>query len=105
MDLLLSAKTAAHPPDLLESKELHDLFTQLRQKYDLILIDSPAILGSIDASLIASFTDAVIMVAGYQKTFAEDIKLAANTLSVSGAKPIYGVINQMNAETSHRAAA
>ena len=105
LDLLLSAKSAAHPPDLLESKALHELFDHLRSKYDVIVVDSPAILGSIDASLIASFADAVVMVAGYQRTFAEDVKLAASSLSVSGAKPIYGVINLLNPENGHRAAA
>lgn len=102
LDVLLAANGAAHPPDLFESKEFRMALDQLRQDYDFIVVDTPAILSSIDSSLISSMADAIILVANYNNTFTEDVKLAADSLRRSGEKEIFGVINFLDSENSHR---
>ncbi len=103
LDVLMGTKMAGHAPDLLESKALRICLEEMRETYDLIIMDCPAILNTIDSSLITAFADAVIMVAGYQKTFTEDVKMAVDSLHNTGNKPIYGVLNFIDPKVSQRA--
>ncbi|MGD1853749.1 MAG: GumC family protein [Leptolyngbyaceae cyanobacterium] len=58
------------PPDpvkLLSSRRMQQLMTELEQDFDLIIYDSPPLVGLADTTLIAPHTDGVILVARIHK--------------------------------------
>lgn len=62
LHVLPSGDPPANPPDLLGSDEVGRLFAALRESYDSIIVDSPAMEAVADAALLGSLADATILV-------------------------------------------
>ena len=74
-------------------KSLRKAFEELRDKYDLIVIDSPGLLSSVDAALFASEADSVVLVIRAGTTRLETIKRATLILERSGIKAVGAILN------------
>jgi len=55
------------PAGLLNSQKFTDLIADVKSRFDLVLIDSPPILGVSDASVLAAEADMSIIVAQHRK--------------------------------------
>ncbi|RKY55711.1 MAG: hypothetical protein DRP93_02865 [Candidatus Neomarinimicrobiota bacterium] len=51
-----------NPSELLGSKAMKELFTQLRKQFDKIFFDAPPLMAVTDAALLGSMTDGVLLV-------------------------------------------
>ncbi|MEA2077637.1 MAG: polysaccharide biosynthesis tyrosine autokinase [Candidatus Marinimicrobia bacterium] len=52
-----------NPSELLGSKAMKELFTQLRKQFDKVFFDAPPLMAVTDAALLGSLTDGVLLVA------------------------------------------
>ncbi len=68
LKLLPCGDIPPNPTKLFQSKLFEDLLTELRSKYDLIIIDSPPVTVVTDALIIAQHVHGVIVVARANKT-------------------------------------
>lgn len=68
LDLVLPLPTGEDPNLLLRTRALAQIFDWFRQRYDLILIDVPALIPVADASAILPFADGVILMGMAGKT-------------------------------------
>ena len=75
--VLPAGATPPNPSELLASARTGFLLAQLRQRFDLLLIDSPPVIPVSDALLLAPQTDGLLLVVKSGKT---NRKLAADTL-------------------------
>ena len=62
LDLLPAGVIPPNPTDLLESEELANLFSELKQKYDYIFVDTAPVSLVTDTQIIAKYADAFIYV-------------------------------------------
>jgi capsular exopolysaccharide synthesis family protein len=62
IDILTAGPTPEDTVELLSSQRLKDLIELFEQTYDLVLIDAPPILGTVDSRIIASYCNGIIMV-------------------------------------------
>lgn len=62
LSILASGTIPPNPAELLGSEKMVNLLTQLEQKWDVILIDTPPILVVTDASLLVKVVDNLILV-------------------------------------------
>ncbi len=62
LSILASGNPPANPPDLLGSERVGRLFGALRESYDSILVDAPAMESVADAALLGSLADATVLV-------------------------------------------
>lgn len=51
-----------YPAELLDSDSMKSLLRELRNQFDVVLVDSPAVLSEIDAILLAPYVDGVLLV-------------------------------------------
>ena len=82
------------PPDsirLLASQKMQDLMSELQGAFDLIIYDTPPLVGFADANLLAANTNGLILVAGLGNLKRTIFQQALEELQVSGT-PILGVI-------------
>ena len=82
------------PPDptrLLSSKKMQYLMEQFHAVFDLVIYDTPPVLGLADGRLLASHTDGVVMVAGLGKTDRSVLFQALEGMKISNA-PLLGVV-------------
>ena len=96
--------TAGHrPPDptrLLSSKRMNQLVKELSESnsFDLILFDTPPVLGLADAALVAEHCDGLMLLVSLNRVDRSLPKESVSRISSSGA-PLLGVItNAMKAE-------
>ncbi|MGA2029976.1 MAG: polysaccharide biosynthesis tyrosine autokinase, partial [Verrucomicrobiota bacterium] len=67
LDFMASGKLPSSSMGVLNSPQMKDLITELKQRYDYIFFDSPPILGVSDASVLASEVDIAIQVIQYRR--------------------------------------
>ncbi|MEC7108178.1 MAG: polysaccharide biosynthesis tyrosine autokinase, partial [Verrucomicrobiota bacterium] len=81
---------------VLDPKKIRELINSLKSKYDLVLIDTPPVVGLSDASIIGKETDGSILVVQYRKYPLDMINkaklsLIAQDIDISGV-----VMNNIN---------
>lgn len=82
------------PPDsirLLASHKMQDLMNDLQSSFDLVIYDTPPLVGFADANLLAANTNGMVLVAGLGKLKRTVFHQALEELQVAGT-PILGVV-------------
>jgi polysaccharide biosynthesis transport protein len=88
----LSTRTVtANPTELLNGRRMRDVLTQLSERFDVVLIDSPPVLPVADAMILTSHADAVLLVVASGRTRRADLRRASEKLA-QGSAPVVGVV-------------
>lgn len=96
LDILPAGPRPPMPSEMLGSNAFDELLTQLRTRYDIILIDSPPALLVTDAVSISSKADAVIWVAHAGVVTRPYLAHAAHLIERSGMPVIGFVVNRIS---------
>jgi capsular exopolysaccharide synthesis family protein len=79
------AKSAVTPKDVFGTSAMERLLTELRSRYDLIILDTAPVLPVADTRILAPKADAMIFLARWRKTPQHAIEAAFRLLSGTGA--------------------
>jgi len=66
--LLCSGLIPPHPAELLNSKNMNVLMKEVKNDFDIVLIDSPPVLAVVDSVILSTSADAVVIVIKVGKT-------------------------------------
>ncbi|MGH6900401.1 MAG: GumC family protein [Geminicoccaceae bacterium] len=91
LDMLTVRRSPANPTDVLASKQMTQLVAKLRPRYQLIVLDTPPILGLTDAKVAMRLSDAALFVVRWAKTKTEVASNGFQALRACRA-PIAGVV-------------
>jgi len=86
LTILPAGKAPNNPAELLGSLKFKNLLSQLKEKYDYIILDTPPVIPVTDAGLIGSQVDGVIMVIQAGRTQKGVIKHGEGLLRQANAK-------------------
>ena len=86
---------------LLQNPKFGQLIGQLRQRYDLIIIDSPPVLPVPDALILGRWTDGAVIAARYDKSRFPQVERARRQLDNAGITVLGTVINGMRHSDSY----
>jgi capsular exopolysaccharide synthesis family protein len=89
IDVLTSGPTPVDPVQLLSSSRMKETMLAFEKEYDLVLIDAPPVLGTVDAIQTASFCSGAILVGRIGRVTRTEITQAAEMLSRTN---VFGVI-------------
>lgn len=92
-DYFKTQDNALAPDQLMSSQSLLTLLNQWQEYYDVILIDTPPILGLSDSRLIASQTDGVLLVVRLGKTNKDHILSVLDSLKFADLNLLGIVVN------------
>lgn len=84
------------PPDpikLLSSKKMQNIMVELRTEFDLVIYDTPPILGLADSSIVATHTAGIVLVVRMAKTDRNVVRQALDGLKLSRANVLGLVVN------------
>ncbi|MBN2704238.1 MAG: polysaccharide biosynthesis tyrosine autokinase [Pontiellaceae bacterium] len=81
---------------VLDPKRIGELIASLKEKYDVVLIDTPPLVGISDSSIIAKETDGAILVVQYRKYPRDMLAKAKQMIEALGVKVIGAVLNNIN---------
>lgn len=93
IDILPSGNLPPNPSELLGSEAFENLLEQLKESYDLIILDSAPVRVVSDSQLLAAKADGTILVVKKDKTKINYIKESKNLLKNVGANIIGCVLN------------
>jgi capsular exopolysaccharide synthesis family protein len=99
LNLLPAGPVPPNPAELLGSPRTRDIFTRLRDQYDLVLIDSPPVLPVVDAATLSLYADATVMVAAAGQTRRADLHRAVEKLGHVGTTILGTVLNKTTRQT------
>ncbi len=81
---------------VLEPTRICGLILNLKAKYDMVLIDTPPIVGISDSTIVAKEVDGAILVVQYRKYPCDMIKKAKKMLDTLGVPMAGAVLNNIN---------
>lgn len=95
LDVVFSGMIPPNPSELLSNGLLEKMIEQLRNMYDYIIIDTPPIAVSMDASIVGRFSDGVVMVIRNDFVSQKEVKKAVTQLERNGSKVLGAVLNRI----------
>jgi polysaccharide biosynthesis transport protein len=99
LTLLPAGPVPPNPAELLNSAPAQNVFARLRERFDLVLIDSPPVLPVTDAAILSRHADATLMLAAMGQTRRGDLHRAVEKLDQVGAKILGIVLNKVTRQT------
>lgn len=87
---------AANPISLLCSSKVDELIEQLEKDYDYIILDMPSITATVDANVIATNVNGIILVSEYGKTDIRSIRESKEILNKSGGNLMGIILNKVH---------
>ena len=93
LDILTSGKIPPNPSEMLSSSAMTNLIEKLREKYDVVILDSAPLQAVTDAQILSTKVDGTILVIRAQRTNRESVIEAKNLLTKVGANIIGTVLH------------
>jgi len=91
ISLFTSGTIPPNPAEMLSSKKMKEFLQEMKNEFDIIVIDSPPVLAVTDAQVLSTIVDGVILVAASGETEKEGI-VKAKELLLKVKATILGVI-------------
>ena len=80
LDLLTARTLSSNPTDFLRLPRLNVLTQQLRERYELILLDAPPILPTADSLILGVHSDAIVLIVDPDQTHRETLRASQNRI-------------------------
>ncbi|REK69269.1 CpsD/CapB family tyrosine-protein kinase [Paenibacillus paeoniae] len=103
MDIITAGAIPPNPAEMLNSKRMSAVIDALRQKYDVILIDTPPLLAVTDAQIVATKSDGVVLVVDQGRVKREIGKKAVQNLQSVNARILGVVLNNVKRRAKEEA--
>lgn len=91
--VLTAGSTPPDPIKHLSSEKMQHLMEQFQAFFDLVIYDTPPLVGLADANLVAAYTDGLVMVVGLEKTDRFMVFKSLERLTISGVNVLGLVAN------------
>jgi receptor protein-tyrosine kinase len=90
-----------NPTEMLSSRRARDLFGELAERFDLILIDSPPVLPVADAMILTSYADGVLLVVASGQTRRTELQRTTEKLAQANAPIVGMVLNKVSTDSGY----
>ncbi|MBE9387806.1 CpsD/CapB family tyrosine-protein kinase [Vagococcus salmoninarum] len=100
LSLMPSGPKPPNPSELLGSKRMSEVIAEVKEHYDLVIFDMPPAIAVTDAQIVASQSDATILVVREGVSDKNLLKRANHLLSMVNANVIGAVYNGVTREKS-----
>jgi len=98
LSFLPAGRESRNPSDLLASAAMRALLTDMREHFDVIVIDTPPVLAAADAAVLGASTDGVLLVVRAGETDRHAVAQALQHLDSVGARVVGAVLNDMRGD-------
>lgn len=98
LSLMPAGTLPPNPSELLGSGRMRGLLGELRQSYDMVIVDSPPVLVAADAAIVATLCEAALVVVRAGASDRRAVQDAMRQLRAVGAPVIGSVLNDPDAK-------
>jgi succinoglycan biosynthesis transport protein ExoP len=100
LTVLPSGEMPPNPSELLEGNRMKEVLEELGERFETIVVDSPAVGFVSDAMTLVPLCSAVLTVGGVGRTTREDASAFVDQLSLVGARPLGLIVTMTQANRS-----
>jgi len=93
LQVLACGPIPPNPSELLQSRAMDALLADLREQFDIVVIDAPPLLPVTDAAILAAMSDGAIVVTRHGRTTRDQLTHAIERLDAVDAKTLGVVLN------------
>jgi len=93
LSFMPSGKGVGAPSDMVTSARVPKLFAQLREQFDLVVIDSPPVLAASETVVLSTSADGVVLVVRAGHTDREVVQHAVHQIASTGGHLVGAVLN------------
>ncbi len=101
LSILPGGKRPSNPAEILSSQRFHNMIDMLRDKFDVIIIDTPPLLAVSDPGAVAGIVDGVVMTMRLRRNVKPLAARAKSILESVGANLLGVVINGVSSEAGY----
>jgi capsular exopolysaccharide synthesis family protein len=102
LTLLVSGPIPPRPTDLLASQRMRNFVERLRARSEFVVLDTPALLAAVDAAVLATMADGVILVVDPTKTKRGELRRSCAMIEEVKGKILGIVINRLSTRHSYQ---
>jgi tyrosine-protein kinase Etk/Wzc len=101
LSYITSGTIPPNPAEMLESNAMKEFLTTVREKYDIILLDSPPVIAVTDSEILASLVDASILVVSADTTENELLEKSVELIKRDRSSFIGTVLNNFSYKSGY----
>ena len=90
-----------NPSEMISSKPMQDFLSEMRKRYDLVIVDSAPIIAVTDSEILAALVDATIMVVSAEKTELDLMEKASELIKRGSSSFIGAVLNNFTYKSGY----
>ncbi|MFQ5861533.1 MAG: CpsD/CapB family tyrosine-protein kinase [Candidatus Brocadiales bacterium] len=87
-----------NPSELLSSKSMDAVIAELRERFDIVLMDCPPVLGLADARVLSTKVDGCLVVIRHHKTSLKDVTKTKESIQAIGGRIVGAILNRVKPE-------
>ncbi|WP_274609584.1 CpsD/CapB family tyrosine-protein kinase [Priestia megaterium] len=96
--VLTSGPIPPNPSELLASKQMGEVLAEMKERFDMVIFDTPPILAVADAQILANQVDASLLIVSSSKTEKDAALKAKELLTQAKSKLLGAVLNNRKTE-------
>lgn len=96
--VLTSGPIPPNPSELLASKQMGEVLAEMKERFDMVIFDTPPILAVADAQILANQVDASLLIVSSAKTEKDAALKAKELLTQAKSKLLGAVLNNRKME-------
>ncbi|WP_051938062.1 GumC family protein [Ghiorsea bivora] len=100
LEILTCGIVNANPPDLLAAPMMDTILKEVREEYDMVIIDMPPLLHTTDATILASKVDGVLLVYHIGSVVRGALKRVKTNIEAVGGHVLGIILNGVRGELS-----
>ena len=93
LKVIAAGSIPPNPSELLQSAAMKTLLKDLRERFDIVIIDAPPLLPVTDAAILAAESDGAILISRHGKTTRDQVSVAVGRLDSVDARLVGTVAN------------
>lgn len=101
LSVLPAGELPPNPVELLGSPQMRQLIDEIVGDYDVIIVDTPAVVPVVDAAVVAEWASGVLLVARVGHVHRRDLEAAVTSIKQSGASVLGVTVNGVKASAKH----
>jgi capsular exopolysaccharide synthesis family protein len=95
LDCLSAGPLPPDPTEFLNSERTHQVIQEARERYDVVILDSPPCIGLSDMQVISKLVDGVLLVVALERAPKQQLMATMRMLTQAGARVLGTAINRV----------
>lgn len=101
LSYITSGTIPPNPAEMLDSQEMRTFLKRLREKYDLIILDSPPIIAVTDSEILTSMVDGTLLVVSSESTEIEMMERSVELIRRENTQFLGTVLNNFSYKSGY----